>query len=619
MLNPDEHYDNAFQSDNVYGHALALLERYFGVASGASETSHAIHLDLGCGFGRLAEPLTELLPRQYVGIDGAPHGVASLRSRGFEAHELLFETYEQTLGTLREIIAGRAIASLSMLDTLEHLPNGDMVLRVIRELISATGAPAVISVPNVAHRDVGFRLAMGKWAYTREGLLDHTHTRLFSQDSLTRTFHAAGLQVVDQNDVQIVRSDQHFPSSHPALADGSTLHTLLRSLREAVDDVATVNQFIRVVVAGPQTVQHAYTEDNERRTKRPFLSLVVRTQGKRPHCMTEALTALAGQKDRDFEVLVLGHKLTLDQQKSVERSIEDCPEWLRSATRLVRVDEGNRTRPLNRGFEEAAGEYIAILDDDDVPMAHWVSTFRQLADKKPGAILRAIAARQNVDTVAIGGKIGVRAVGGLEPYPAQFDLLKHLVTNETPPVALAFPRGVFHDLNLRFDETLTTTEDWDFLLRAAVIVGVSSCEEITSIYHWWTGSEESSRTMHDQAEWDANYRTIQRKLDALPILLPPGSARQLRLLRSLHDAKPGLVAVPDGNTSYLKEIARILTSRSWRWSAPLRWPKMLRGRKDPRIEDCLDMTENQLVALLARLRRSSSWRRTAIFHRRLPK
>ncbi|AAK88837.1 hypothetical protein EN41_22275 [Agrobacterium tumefaciens] len=612
MLNPDGHYDHAFERDNVYGHAVALLMRYRPLEPEMQTSTRTVHLDLGCGFGRIAEPLTEILGCDYIGIDGAADGLQSLKCRGFEAHELLFDTYEQTLNALREILGVRQVSSLTMLDTLEHLPNGDMVLRVIRELIGKTNAPAVISVPNVAHRDVGFKLAFGHWDYTRSGLLDHTHTRLFSRTSLKRTFGTAGLHIVDRNDVTLVSSDQYFPNTHPALATGTTLHSLLKTLRENVDDSAVVNQFVSLVVAGPQVSDHAYLEDSVRHSARPFLSIVMRTQGKRPHCLDEALTALAGQEDRDFELLLVGHKLSLEQQISVERAIEDSPEWLRKATRLIRVQDGNRTRPLNRGFEEALGEYIAILDDDDIPMAHWVSTFRTLAEKKPGAMLRAICARQDVDTVTVGGRKGVRAVGGFDPYRAEFDIVQHLVMNQSPTCALAFPRGAFHELNIRFDESLTTTEDWDFLQRVAIVVGVSSSQEITSIYHWWKLTEDSSRTDHNEAEWKSNHLAVYRKIDSLPILLPAGSAQQLRDLYNL--AMTGMPAYEGDRASCVKEITAILTSKSWRWSVPLRWPAMRRGRKDPRVEDLASMTDLQLATLLARLRRSGSWQKTRIFH-----
>lgn len=608
MLNADELYDNAVQPDNVYGHCLALLDRY---RSAAPLGAQGIHLELGCGFGRMAEVLRDVPGLTYVGVDGSDRGPSSLRGRGFEAHQLLFTSYDETLARLQEIVAGRPILSLSMLDTLEHLDNGDEVLRVIRNLIGQHQAPAVISVPNFAHRDVGFKLAFGSWDYTREGILDHTHLRVFNKATLKRTLNAVGLQIVDTKHVHQAKSDQHFPATHPALAQGSLISQFLNDLRDTADDTATVNQFVSLVLAGPQMRTAHYLSDAERAPKRPFMSVVMRTQGKRPHMMIEALTALAAQRDRDFELLVIGHKLARDQQLVVERQLEDSPKWMRDQTRLIRVDEGNRTRPLNVGFEQAKGEYIVILDDDDVPMAHWISTFRKLAEEKPGRVLRTIAARQDVDVVEVQGQSAVRALGGLNPYPAAFDLLQHMITNESPPVVLAFPHGAFHDLNLRFDETLTTTEDWDFLMRCVLVVGVHWAPEITAIYHWWKESVESSRTVHDQAEWDQNYHAIHRKMDAMQILLEPGMAKHLRYLKSRHDM--GDVIKETGRTELLQAVVEILTSRSWRWSWVNRLPKYFKGKWDPDLTECMAMSDAELVNLLVLLRKSSSWRRTAIF------
>ncbi|MFC0284773.1 methyltransferase domain-containing protein [Camelimonas abortus] len=620
MLNPDADYDNSFEIDNVYGHTLELLVRHIGRA--AEHDRAAVHIDLGCGYGRIAEHLTAALGVHYIGIDGDAKSVDALRARGLEAHQLLFGDKERTLEELDRILAGRQVRSLTMLDTLEHLPEGDTVLQVIREIISRDNAPAIISVPNVAHRDIGFRLALGQWDYTRAGLLDHTHTRLFTRKSFVRTLNAAGLHVIDSNDVRLSRSDQHFPDTLPSLAAGTTLHRLLGQLRNGVDDTADVNQFVVMVLAGPASGLKPYLEDDELDTKRPFLSVVTRTQGLRLYCLVEVLTALASQTDRDFEVIIVGHKLSLERQKAVERVIEDCPEWLRSAIRFVREYEGNRTVPLNRGFAEARGEYIVILDDDDLPFAHWVETFRQLAEKAPGAILRAVTARQSAVGVEICGAKGVRAVSAFSPYPSRFDMLAHIVSNNSPNTTLAFPRGVFHDLKLRFDETLTTTEDWDFLMRAAFVVGVVSCDEITAVYRWWEGNHQSSRTDHDEAEWRRNHEAILGKFNQLPIILPPGSASQIRRLLESPPPPAPYAPVPVAEAkdprrdALYRQCLSILASTCWKTTAPLRWASRRLGRPAPiAIHDLDGMNADQLEAVLRELRRSASWKITRFIHR----
>uniref|UniRef100_UPI0013B3889D class I SAM-dependent methyltransferase n=1 Tax=Nocardioides sp. 616 TaxID=2268090 RepID=UPI0013B3889D len=63
-------YDNEVADDNVYGHALALLaEQLAGDAAGA------VHLDLACGFGHLAEEVATRFGLHYVGVDVDPEAL----------------------------------------------------------------------------------------------------------------------------------------------------------------------------------------------------------------------------------------------------------------------------------------------------------------------------------------------------------------------------------------------------------------------------------------------------------------------------------------------------------------------------------------------------------------
>lgn len=616
-------YDNAFYDDNVYGHALELLRRSRGEAKGEP----GLHLDIGCGYGRIADPLVAELGLTYVGVDADAGGLAALAARGFETHELWLADEDETFAALERIVAGRRLASVSMLDTLEHLANGDATLRAIARLAVGHGALVVLSVPNVTHADIGFRLAFGRWDYTEVGLLDHTHLRLFSQESLDTTLRRCGLYPVESNDVVIPESDQHFPADHPALARGTSLHGLLRHLRGQAEPADTVNQFVRLCAAGRPAVLPAFASPDE---NRPFLSVIMRTQGTRLHTLTEALTALAGQTDTDFEVIVVGHRIPVDRQKAVERAIEDSPEWLRERCRLIRVNDGNRTRPLNEGFAAAQGRYIAILDDDDMPLGHWVEVFRGLHQAAPGCMLRAATVRQDVVNVTVDGAPGLRATGPLEkPYAATFDLFEHFRCNQTPPVSIAFPRGVFHDLGMRFDEALTTTEDWDFLLRVAMVVGTKSSPEITSIYRWWP-KDESSRTVHAPEEWGRNYNFIIQKADMSPMVCPPGTVTRIRGVLDERDrfaSEAGQLraqlgdsggALTDARLAGLREVHSILNSTSWRVTKPIRIVARILGRPAEQPDQMWNLDSAALARLADAMRQSTSWRITAPLRRLRP-
>lgn len=524
---PANSYDFHFSWDNVYGHSIDLLRR-----RKAEPRPDEIHLDIGCGFGRIAEYVKSELGRHYVGLDFSGDGLASLAGRGFEAHEVRLESREQTLSALNKIIKGRTVGSITLLDAIEHFPDGDEILAAVGDIARQNLSLVVVSVPNVTHRDIGAKLAFGNWAYTATGLLDRTHLRLFDQKLLTATLEKAGLLPVDSHDIVQVVSDQHFPSSHPALSICTPLGGLLFDLASCANPWANTYQFVWLCAASRELPRQTFV--TEREEHRPFLSVVTRTQGKRLHTLMEALTCLSGQTDTDFEVVVVGHKLSVEKLEAVKGVIADTQDWLRSRVKLVLADEGGRSRPLNIGFAAAGGRYIAILDDDDIPLAHWVEEFRKLDARAPGCVLRCTSVRQNVANVTSNGRIGLRAEGPPERiYPSDFDFLAHLVDNKSPNNTIAFPRGAFHDLGLRFDESLDTTEDWDFLQRAMVYCGVVSSAEITGIYRWWINHECSS-TLHSLDEWRSNYEAILRKQDQNYLILPKGETAKLRKLVQEH-------------------------------------------------------------------------------------
>lgn len=624
-----KNYDNGYFPDNVYGHAVALLS---GNLSDRREEG-AIHLDLGCGYGRIAEPLVDETGLHYVGLDLDPVSVQSIVDRGLEAY--CVDLRLQSAELKKEIagrIAGRAVASISLIDVLEHVADASSLLGVIRELLLESGAVFVISVPNIAHRDVGFKLAFGRYDIRATGILDHTHFHAFTESGLQAFLGHHGLHPFARNDVLIENSDQRFPATHAALSNATLLGSYLRGLRTSVDGMSTVNQLVAVCLAGPQReAEYVRTEVAiEEQARAPFLSVVTRTQGRRPATLRDALLALAAQSCDDFELIVVGHKLDRESQLMVERLIEDVPDDLRRRIRLIRVEHGNRTAPLNEGFAAARGDYVVILDDDDIPMAHWVETFKDLASKAPGCVLRAVAVKQECDEVncTFGSTSAPRTVSGfIKEYPGSFDLFAHLEVNLTPPIALAFPRSAFTDLNIRFDESLSTTEDWDFLMRVAAVCGVASTPAITCIYRWWKGSE-SSRSVHPPEEWVANHHRIFAKLDSAPMLLPAGSASKLRALTSLNarqahmllELKQRLASV--GQTVELGELEAadagpriellaLLQSRSWRVTAPLRAAKRLLHGWPKNKLDVSRMSPSEISETISNIRASASWRLTA--------
>lgn len=274
-----------------------------------------------------------------------------------------------------------------------------------------------------------------------------------------------------------------------------------------------------------------FADEGARREGEPFLTIVMRTQGKRLEELTDVMLCLAAQQDDDFELLVMGHKVGEDVRPALLDLLRELPEGLRSRIAYYDVDRGTRTTPLQIGFGIARGRYVAVLDDDDLIVDTWVSNFKRLAEEHDGRMLHSYVVTQDWSARGVSGEEGHRELRSdktFDPsYCRDFDAAAQLSMNSCPLMGLAFPRYVFQDLRLDFDESLTTTEDWDFLMRVYSVCGVASLDEVTAIYRLWVNAE-SSHTLHDSREWDVNYALIVDKMNKAPYLLGAGAVDDVR-------------------------------------------------------------------------------------------
>ena len=55
----------------------------------------------------------------------------------------------------------------------------------------------VLSTPNVANWAMRLSLLVGRWQYKDRGILDRTHTHLFTRHTLVETLELAGYRVVE--------------------------------------------------------------------------------------------------------------------------------------------------------------------------------------------------------------------------------------------------------------------------------------------------------------------------------------------------------------------------------------------------------------------------------------
>ncbi len=269
--------------------------------------------------------------------------------------------------------------------------------------------------------------------------------------------------------------------------------------------------------------------------QRPLLSVLTRTQGTRLLCLEETLTCLAGQSSRDFEIVLACHRASADAHHAVADLLTTMPVWLQERTRVLRVDRPGRSSPLNDALDVARGRYAVMLDDDDVVTSGWVAAFAEAEVRGPGTVLRSVALAQDVLPLVVDpveGPAPAEVGAARSVWSTEFSLVRHLMDNDSPPMTFAVPRGVFDDLGQRFDEGLDTTEDWDFLLRAAIVAGTTSTSAVTAVYRVWVDGE-GSRHLHPEDQWAAGRARVLSSIDRQVVLLPPGAAKDIR---DLHQA-----------------------------------------------------------------------------------
>lgn len=477
-------------------------------------------VDLGCGWS----PLSSEIERMGLGYLGLEIDQEAIRERSDEGVDVRFcdlTDHANLAEKIQEVIGEQKVACVVMTDVLEHIPEAESFVAALARTHQQLGfPPLIISMPNVGHVDLAAKLLAGRWDVRPSGLLDDTHVSFYTETRFLNMLSRHGFRQIAAADFSMARSDQAFPAELAPVATTTPLGQYIRHIRAMVDDHSNVNQFVRAFSLTPVT-QH--TESDEDTSPR-FLSVIMRTQGRRPRLLVDALTSLAAQTNDDFQVELVVHTDSETVLADTRKLLSEFDPGFAHRVRVHKVSDGGRSRPLNVGLDSARGRYVAFLDDDDMVFSHWVESFARGAEAAPGMTIRALAADQQHTMIPDQPSQAVSTCQ--QDRETTFDLVTHLHHNETPICAFALPVETIRGFRISFDERLPVVEDWDLLVRTALLTGVHDLVDITSLYRRWTENEDSSFS-HPQSSWVAAREMVIDKLNGAPILLPKGSARRL--------------------------------------------------------------------------------------------
>lgn len=236
----DKKYNFSYEPVSVYACAVDLVRRYSGAG--------AIHIDLGCGYAAIARQI-ENGGARYVGFDANSESVEALKANGIEAYELDLTQEAAVISQLKSLCEGYSVITVSMLDVIEHLDYDGRLLRQIKESFSSEQQLALIlSVPNSSHTDVALKLFTGMYDYLDTGLLDKTHTVVYTEKNLLEVTRKNGWRQVAANDYHLEFSEQFIERPSLVLNRDAGIGHDFRTLKSALDPNGDVYQFVRAYV-----------------------------------------------------------------------------------------------------------------------------------------------------------------------------------------------------------------------------------------------------------------------------------------------------------------------------------------------------------------------------------
>ena len=179
---------NTSDQGHVYHRQISQQERSSLSLVAAAIRPGSRVLDLGTGSGALGAHLNA----GGCSVDGVTYNAAEARIA--QPHYRRLEVADLERCDLATMFAGQQYDRIVCADVLEHIRDPARVLDASRALLAPDGE-LLISVPNAGYSGLVAELLSGEFRYRDEGLLDRTHVRFFTRQSLLRFVHEAGWTV----------------------------------------------------------------------------------------------------------------------------------------------------------------------------------------------------------------------------------------------------------------------------------------------------------------------------------------------------------------------------------------------------------------------------------------
>ena len=525
-------------------------------------------LDIGCSSGNLGLVLERVRGCRVLGVDIDRDAVAIARSKGIEAI-VADLTQEPAAGVVGE----RRFDVIILADVLEHLVSPARILAPVAALLNP-GGRVLCSFPNITHVDVQTMLAQDEWRTQPTGILDETHLRFFTAASFSELAFACGYDVAAIERVTLPPLGTEVLDYGRRLSLGQTEAAALAALAQRANPNSAVYQYVFELRPAPERDRPSagLTPAPEPSGTSPQppgrLDVVVRTIEGRLGYLKDALYSLVGLTYPEVRAIVCIDNSSTAYAGSVRELVGHLEGLLEVVVTVVPPHQAQRGRPLNWGLDQADGEYLSFLDDDDV-------YYPSFGDRLIGCLTDHPEA-----TVAYGiGQVvrgeatesGFRPLSHPKQYDELFDRARLFLENYIPINTMVVRRAAIQAAGIRFDENLPVYEDWAFLRELAARFEFQFVDAVISEYRLRTdGSNavpEGSEARWERTAAQVRHRyaaqTVRVRAEELANLAERERATDDRTRAEMDAMRAELAAMTGVNR-------RLLSSRSWKLTRPLR-------------------------------------------------
>lgn len=172
--------------DNYYGRVRAEIMNYL------PDKLDSL-LDVGCGNGDTSFYIKNIYKCAYA------MGIENNKNAYEKSSKILDRVINVDLDNIKNLpgLVDIQFNCILFLDILEHLKDPQFLLNESRKILKRDGT-IIISIPNIRHYSILYDLIVkNDWVYQETGILDKTHMRFFTLNSMKRMIKDSGYKIID--------------------------------------------------------------------------------------------------------------------------------------------------------------------------------------------------------------------------------------------------------------------------------------------------------------------------------------------------------------------------------------------------------------------------------------